>query len=163
MRRCLVLALYKTTKYSSLQLTPQLFMAFKCSQMAESSNFECPYFVWLRRSLGTFCLTLTWRYWEVRPIVVCWPPTRPNMPLQRRRKLHNPLASYGKILRRRAWPTIWDSVKIPRYSHKLMHRKRVTCELHDSYFRSMMIKHAIPRTAEVAYSVGQLWEEIEWA
>ena len=29
---------------------------------------------------------------------------------------------------------------IPRYSHKLMYRKRVTCELHDSYFRSMMIK-----------------------
>ena len=23
-------------------------------------------------------------------------------------------------------------------------------------------KHAIPKTAEVAYSVGQLWEEIEW-
>ena len=30
-----------------------------------------------------------------------------------------------------------------------MHRKRVTCELHDSYFRSMTIKHAIPKTAEV--------------
>ena len=44
-----------------------------------------------------------------------------------------------------------------------MYRKRVTCELRDSYFRSMMIKHAIPKTAEVAYSVGQLWEEIAWA
>ena len=39
-----------------------------------------------------------------------------------------------------AYLTIWDRVKIPRYSHKLMHWKRVTCELHDSYFRSMMIK-----------------------
>ena len=38
--------------------------------------------------------------------------------------------------------------------------KRMTHELHDSYFRSIMIKHAIPETAEVAYSVGQLWEEI---
>ena len=44
-----------------------------------------------------------------------------------------------------------------------VHRKWVTCELHDSYFRSTMIKHAIPKTAEVAYSVGQLWEEIAWA
>ena len=44
-----------------------------------------------------------------------------------------------------------------------MHRKRVTCELQDSYFRSMTIKHAIPRTVEVAYSIAQLWEEIEWA
>ena len=26
-----------------------------------------------------------------------------------------------------------------------MHRKRVTCELHDSYFRLMMIQHAIPK------------------
>ena len=39
--------------------------------------------------------------------------------------------------------TIWDRVKIPQY--KLMHRKRVTCELHDSYFRLMTIKHAIPK------------------
>ena len=42
--------------------------------------------------------------------------------------------------RGRAWLTIWDRIKIPRYSHELMHRKRVTCELPDSYFRSMMIK-----------------------
>ena len=26
-----------------------------------------------------------------------------------------------------------------------MHRKRVTCELHDSYFRLMTIKHSIPK------------------
>ena len=44
-----------------------------------------------------------------------------------------------------------------------MHQKRVTRELHDCYFRSMTIKHAIPKMAEVAYSIGQLWEEIEWA
>ena len=74
--------------------------------------------------------------------VVYWPPTQPNIPFQRRRKciFH---------WRGRAWLTIWDRVKIPRYSHRLMHRKRVTCELHDSYFRSMTIKHAIPKTAEV--------------
>ena len=44
-----------------------------------------------------------------------------------------------------------------------MHRKRVTCEMHDSYFRSMKIKHAIPKTAEVTHSDGQLWGDIEWA
>ena len=63
--------------------------------------------------------------------------------------------------RRRAWLTIFDKVK----SHgtvRLMHRKRVTCELHDSYFRSMTIKHAIPRTAEVTHPDGQLWGDIEW-
>ena len=72
--------------------------------------------------------------------VVYWPPTQPNMPFQRRQKLHILLASYGKRLCRRAWLTIWDRVKILRYSHKLMHWKRVTSELHDSYFHSMMMK-----------------------
>ena len=74
--------------------------------------------------------------------VVYWPTTRPNMPFQ----------SWRKCIfhwRGRASLTIWDWVKIPGYSHKLMHRKRVTCELHDSFFRSMAIKHAIPKTAEV--------------
>ena len=88
--------------------------------------------------------------------VVYWPPTPPNMPFQRQRKciFH---------WRGRAWLTIGDRVKIPRYSHKLMHRKKVTCELHNSYFRSMTIKHAFSKTAEVTHSVGQLWGDIEWA
>ena len=74
------------------------------------------------------------------------------MPFQRR----------GKCIfhwRGRAWLTIWDRVKIPRYSHRLMHRKRVTCELHDSYFRSMTNKHAIPKMAKVhipMVSYGQI-------
>ena len=44
-----------------------------------------------------------------------------------------------------------------------MHQKRVTCELHDSYFCAITIKHAIPKTAEVTHSNGQLWGDIEWA
>ena len=40
----------------------------------------------------------------------------------------------------------WDELKkIPWYSHRLTHRKRVTCELHDSYFRLMTIKHSISK------------------
>ena len=36
------------------------------------------------------------------------------------------------------WLMKWDEVKkIPLYSHRLTHRKRVTSELDDSYFRSM--------------------------
>ena len=74
------------------------------------------------------------------------------MPFQRRRKciFH---------WRGRAWLT----VKVTRYTHRLMHRKRETCEQHDSYFRSMTIKHAIPKTAQVTHSDGQLWGDIEWA
>ena len=36
---------------------------------------------------------------------------------------------------------LWDKVKVPLFHYRVMHRKRVTCELHDSYFRLMMIKH----------------------
>ena len=38
----------------------------------------------------------------------------------------------------------WEELK-KWYTHRLMHRKRVTCELHDSYFRLMTIKHAISK------------------
>ena len=56
------------------------------------------------------------------------------------RKWHIPMASNRKKSLMK-----WDKVKIPWYTHRLMHRKRVTSELHDSYFRLMTIKHAIPK------------------
>ena len=55
------------------------------------------------------------------------------------RKWHILMVAGGNLL------TKWDKLKFPWYSHRLMHRKRVTCELHDSYFRLMTIKHAIPK------------------
>ena len=52
------------------------------------------------------------------------------------------------------WLMKLDEVKkCPWYTHRLMHRKRVTCELQDSYFRWMMINHAIPKIEQA----------IEWA
>ena len=53
--------------------------------------------------------------------------------------------------------------KIPWYTRRLMHRKRVICELHDSYFYLMTIKHAIPRNAEMTHPGGQSWGDTEWA
>ena len=50
--------------------------------------------------------------------------------------------------------------KFPWYTHRLMHRKRVTCELHDSYFRRMTITQAIPKIAEVTHPDRQISEEI---
>ena len=58
---------------------------------------------------------------------------------------------------------IWDKIKIPWYTHKLMHRKRVTCELHDSYFRLMTTKHAIPKIEwgiELLYN--SVWTGSQW-
>ena len=42
------------------------------------------------------------------------------------------------------WLMKWDKV-IPMVHYRVMHRKRVTSELHDSYFRLMMIKHSISK------------------
>ena len=50
--------------------------------------------------------------------------------------------------------------KIPLYSHRLTHRKRVTSELHESNFRSMTITQAIPKIAGVTHPNGQISEEI---
>ena len=40
---------------------------------------------------------------------------------------------------------IYDKVKVPLCQYRLMHRKRVTSKLHDSYFRLMTIKHSISK------------------
>ena len=47
-----------------------------------------------------------------------------------------------------AWSDLADEMglgKSPWYTHTLRHRKRVTSELPDSYFRLMTFKHAIPK------------------
>ena len=44
------------------------------------------------------------------------------------------------------WLMKWDELKkFPWYTHRLMHRKRVTSELPDSYSRLMTIKHSISK------------------
>ena len=44
----------------------------------------------------------------------------------------------------RNWLMKWDKV-IPMVHYRVMHWKRVTSELHDSYFRLMTIKHSISK------------------
>ena len=53
-------------------------------------------------------------------------------------------------------------VKIPRYTHRLMHRKRVTCELHGNYFCLKTIKHAIPKilSGRLNYYITRWRQEI---
>ena len=88
---------------------------------------------------------------------------RSHMLFQRWRKWHIPMASNRKKSCRWAWLTIWDKVKVPPCRYKVMHQKRVTCELHDSYFRSMTITHAIPKMAGGTHPDRQISEEIAGA
>ena len=82
-------------------------------------------------------------------------------------KWHIPMA----VMRRNRVGGLADIMglgKILCYSHRLMHRKRVTCELHDSYFRLMTIKHAIPKiewAIELLYNsvwTGSQWVGVRW-
>ena len=90
--------------------------------------------------------------------------TRPKMPFKvmHRKEVTHSNGSYERKSRGRK---LADEMgrgkkKIPLYSHRPTHRKRVTSELHDSYFRSMTITQAIPKIAEVTHPVRQISEEI---
>ena len=81
--------------------------------------------------------------------VVFWPSTRPKMPFRvmHRKEVTHSNGSYERKSRGRK---LSDEMgrgkkKFPWCTHRLMHRKRVTCELHDSYFRWMTINHAISK------------------
>ena len=76
--------------------------------------------------------------------------TQPKMPFKvmHRKWVTHSSGSYERKSRGRklADEMVWAK-KFPWYTHRLMHRKRVTCELHDSYFHLMMIKHSISKIA----------------
>ena len=62
------------------------------------------------------------------------------------RKRHIPMAVMWGNRVGGNWLMKWDELKkFPWYTHRLMHRKRVTSELHDSYFCLMTIKHSISK------------------
>ena len=88
-------------------------------------------------SYGLNCTT-TVVYW-LRPGQTC------HSKVMHRKEVTNFDGSYERKSRRWAWLKKRYKVKIPWYTHRLMHRKRVTWELHDSYFCLMMSKHAIPK------------------
>ena len=54
--------------------------------------------------------------------------------------------------------------KFPWYTHRLMHRRRVTSELHDSYFRLMTIKHSISKIEQASNDyIIQLSSTSQWS
>ena len=101
----------------------------------------------IQRYFLTFFHKKVMLYFDLRPSQTC------HSKVIHRKEVTHSNSSYERKSRRRAWLTKRDKVKIPWSTHRLMHRKRVTSELHDSYFHLMMIKDAIPKI-ELA---------IEWA
>ena len=91
-------------------------------------------------------------YIDLRPGQTC------HSKVMHRKEVTHSDSSYVKKSRRRTWLKKWDKVKIPWYTHRLMHRKRVTCELHDSYFCLMTIKHAIPK---IEWAIELLYNSVK--
>ena len=74
--------------------------------------------------------------------------TRPKMPfnVMHRKVVTHSNGSYERKSReRKLADEMGRARKIPMVHYRVMHRKRVTCELYDSYFRLMMIKHSISK------------------
>ena len=90
-------------------------------------------------------------YIDLRPGQTC------HSKVMHRKEVTHSDGSYEKKSRRRAWLKKWDKVKIPWYTHRLMHRKKVTCELYGSYFRLMTIKHTIPK---IEWAIESLYNSV---
>ena len=73
-----------------------------------------------------------------------------TMPFQRRREC---IFHWHE----RAWLTKWDKVKSRRTVIDWCTGRELTCELHDSYFRLMTIKHAIPK---IEWAIGLLYNSV---
>ena len=65
--------------------------------------------------------------------------------MHRKEEIHSDGSYERKSRGRKLADEMGRAKKFPWYTHRLMHRKRVTCELHDSYFRLMTIKHLISK------------------
>ena len=79
-------------------------------------------------------------------ILTFWPGQKCHSKVMHRKEVTHSNGSYERKSRgRKLADEMGRTKKFPWYTHRLMHRKRVTCELHDSYFRLMTIKHAISK------------------
>ena len=97
------------------------------------------------RSLSGISPQLNLLYIDLRPGQICH-----SKVMHRKQVTH----SYGSHEKKSRNDNVGQG-KIPWYTHRPMHRKRVTCELHDSYFCLMPIKHVIPKiewTIEIFYN-----------
>ena len=91
---------------------------------------------------------LTGRSERLGPIVVFrhWPGQKCHSRVMHQKEVTHSNGSYERKSRgRKLADEMGRAKKFPWYTHRLTHRKRVTCELHESYFRWMTINHAIPK------------------
>ena len=98
-----------------------------------------------------------------------WPGQKCHSKVMHWKKVTHSNGSYERKSRgRKLADEIGWGKKFPWYTHRLMHRKRVTSELHDSYFYLMTIKHAISKIewaiewALNYYIISQDRNQVSW-
>ena len=187
-----IASFYTTTRRDAVSFWKFLFLShvqvFSC-EISLLSFLKCPY-IWFSSHfcfiafvvllifmlavlilVGIFSLSLMHRrnlqcrrvffivlllYIDVRLRQTC------HFKVMHRKEVTHSDGSYEKKSRRRAGWNMGQG-KIPWYIHRLIHWKRVACELHDSYFRLMTIKHTIPKiewAIELLYNLvrtGSQW------
>ena len=75
-----------------------------------------------------------------------WPGQKCHSKVMHRKEVTHSNDGYERKSRgRKLADEMGRGKKFPWYTHRLTHRKRVTCGLHDSYFHWMTINHAIPK------------------
>ena len=91
---------------------------------------------------------------KTRKFVIFWPGQKCHSKVMHWKEVVHSNGSYERKLHGlKLADEMGRAKKFPWYTHRLMHRKWVTCELHDSYFRLMTIKH----------SISKIEWAIEWA
>ena len=84
-----------------------------------------------------------------------WPGQKCHSKVMHRKEVTHSNGSYERKSRgRKLADEMGRGKKFPWYTHRLMHPKRVTCELHDSYFHLMTIKHAI---SKIEWAIKWAW------
>ena len=95
-----------------------------------------------------FCKHLRWKG-NLMFYFGLWPGQKCHSKVMHRKEVTHSNGSYER--KSRGWKLADEmrrAKKFPWYTHRLTHRKRVTCELHDSYFRLMTIKHTKDRVGD---------------
>ena len=79
-------------------------------------------------------------------ILTFWPGQKCHSKVMQRKEVTHSNGSYErKSHGRKLADEMGRAKKFPWYTHRLIHRKRMTSELYDSYFRLMTIKHSISK------------------
>ena len=110
-------------------------------------------YIYIKTNLVKDCRTFLWSFGfffcNFHACVVFWPfdPAKNSIPRWcTGRRWHILMAVIRGNSVGGNWLMKWDELKkFPWYTHRRMHRKSVTSELHDSYFRLMTIKHSISK------------------